>query len=111
MPVGQTVFVERMKHLTPIAGHIPGAISAPFIDNLDANGTFHSILVLKNSFNQLLGNTSAKDSIIYCGSGVTAAHNILAMVHAGMEAPRLYAGSWSHWITDKSRPVSTKENE
>jgi len=102
-------FRGENETLDPVAGHIPGAISAPFMDNLDANGAFHSILVLKNSFNQLLGNTLAKDAIIYCGSGVTAAHNILAMVHAGMEEPHLYAGSWSHWVTDPSRPVSTGE--
>ena len=96
--------------IDPVAGHIPGAISAPFMDNLDANGTFHSVLVLKNCFNQLLDNTASEEAIVYCGSGVTAAHNILAMVHAGMEEPRLYAGSWSHWITDPLRPVSIGED-
>jgi len=108
---GADRFRGENETIDPVAGHIPGAVSAPFMDNLDANGTFHSVLVLKNSFNQLLDNTSAKEAIVYCGSGVTAAHNILAMVHAGMEEPRLYAGSWSHWITDPQRPISTEEGE
>ncbi len=107
---GADRFRGENETLDPVAGHIPGAISAPFMDNLATNGTMHSVPILNERFNNLLDKTLAKDAVIYCGSGVTAAHNILAMVHAGMDEPRLYAGSWSHWVTDPSRPVSTVEN-
>ena len=58
-------------------------------------------------FQAVLGDTPAEQTVIYCGSGVTAAHNLLALAHAGLGAARLYAGSWSEWITDPERPVET----
>ncbi|MEM7344819.1 MAG: sulfurtransferase [Chloroflexota bacterium] len=92
--------------IDPIAGHIPGAQSAPFAENL-AEGRFRSIEALQARFKPILGDISAENTIIYCGSGVTAAHNILAIHHAGLGEARLYPGSWSGWITDASRPVAT----
>jgi thiosulfate/3-mercaptopyruvate sulfurtransferase len=89
----------------PVAGHIPGAISAPYADNLQSDGRFRPKDSLRKRFKELLGATPAENGVFYCGSGVTAAHNILAMTHAGLGEPRLYAGSWSEWITDPSRPV------
>ncbi|MFN8598426.1 MAG: sulfurtransferase [Anaerolineae bacterium] len=93
--------------IDPIAGHIPGAISAPYADNLNPDGTFKPIEQLRARFESLLGDTSAEHAAFYCGSGVTAAHNILAAKHAGLGEAKLYAGSWSEWITDARRPIKT----
>ncbi|TLD40002.1 MAG: Thiosulfate sulfurtransferase, rhodanese [Candidatus Jettenia ecosi] len=90
----------------PIAGHIPGAISAPFADNLNPEGMFLSPEELKARFQTLLGNVPPERAVFYCGSGVTASHNLLALAYAGLGDARLYAGSWSDWITDPNRPVS-----
>jgi thiosulfate/3-mercaptopyruvate sulfurtransferase len=89
------------------AGHIPGAKPAPYSENLDATGRFLSPEQLASRFNALLGDTPAEKVVLYCGSGVSAAHNALAMDHAGLGQPRLYSGSWSDWITDPSRPIAT----
>jgi thiosulfate/3-mercaptopyruvate sulfurtransferase len=88
-----------------VAGHIPGAISAPFSDNVD-KGRFRSIADLKARF-EILGLQPDETVVCYCGSGVTAAHNILALKLAGFPEPVLYAGSWSDWIADPARPVAT----
>lgn len=92
--------------LDPVAGHIPGAISAPFADNLDADGCFLPPDALRVRFDALLGDAPPERAICYCGSGVTAAHNLLSLAHAGLDGARLYPGSWSHWITDPERPVA-----
>lgn len=83
-----------------VAGHIPGALSYPCADNLDATGRFRRTA---RRFDALAGH----DVVSYCGSGVTATHNILAMVDAGLAEPALYPGSWSEWIEDPDRPVAT----
>lgn len=88
-------------------GHIPGAKSAPFGENLDAQGYFLPPDQLAARFQTLLGASPAEEVVLYCGSGVTAAHNALAMAHAGLGQPQLYAGSWSDWITDPTRPLAT----
>jgi thiosulfate/3-mercaptopyruvate sulfurtransferase len=100
-------FRGENETLDPVAGHIPGALSAPFANNVDANGELRPEEELLKMYNSLLGNTPANEAIVYCGSGVTAAHNILVMQHAGLGMARLYPGSWSHWITDKQRPIAT----
>ena len=92
--------------IDPVAGHIPGAISAPYLDNLNPDGTFLSKQDLRVRFEALLGNIPLEKAVFYCGSGVTAAHNLLAMEYAGLGQARLYAGSWSEWITDPRRPVA-----
>ena len=92
--------------LDPVAGHIPGAVNAPFSETIEGDGTLKPLLLLQEHFGRK-GITSDRNPIFYCGSGVTAALNILAYLHAGMGMPRLYAGSWSDWITDESRPVAT----
>ncbi len=93
--------------IDPVAGHIPGAISAPYAENLTAEGYFRPAAELRARFSPLLGDTPPARTVVYCGSGVTAAHNLLAMLHAGLGEARLYAGSWSEWITDPRRPVAT----
>jgi thiosulfate/3-mercaptopyruvate sulfurtransferase len=62
---------------------------------------------LRARFQHLLGDVSAAQSTFYCGSGITAAHNLLALAHAGLGEGRLYAGSWSEWITSPTRPIAT----
>mgnify|MGYP001827696937 CR=1 FL=1 len=98
-------FRGENETLDPVAGHIPGAISLPFAGNLDADGSFLPAETLAAQFQDPLGAVPAERTVFYCGSGVTAAHNILAMAHAGLGEARLYAGSWSEWITDPERPV------
>jgi len=93
--------------IDPVAGHIPGAISAPYAANLNPDGTFKSIETLRDQYRAVLGGTPAERAVCYCGSGVTAAHNILAMAYAGLGMARLYAGSWSEWIVDPARPIAT----
>ena len=91
--------------IDPIAGHIPGAVCLPFQDNLDTQGRFKSPAALKERFASLANDIS--NTVVYCGSGVTACHNVLAMRIAGYGEPYLYANSWSGWITDTSRPIAT----
>ncbi|MDH5506757.1 MAG: sulfurtransferase [Anaerolineae bacterium] len=96
----------ELETIDAVAGHIPGAINAPYSENLDANGLFLSQERLKARFELLLGAQRAEQAVFYCGSGVTAAHNILAMAHAGLGEARMYPGSWSEWITDANREIS-----
>ncbi|MFU8774055.1 MAG: sulfurtransferase, partial [Anaerolineales bacterium] len=103
-------FRGENETIDPVAGHIPGAISAPYLDNLDNKGQFHSPNVLKKRFEKLLAGVTPERAIFYCGSGVTAAHNLLAQLHSGMGEGKLYAGSWSEWITDPKRPVTNVQN-
>jgi thiosulfate/3-mercaptopyruvate sulfurtransferase len=92
--------------LDPVAGHIPGAISRFFKSNLDAEGHFKRPEALRAEFDALLGERAPHEVVQQCGSGVTACHNLLAMEHAGRPGSRLYAGSWSEWVSDPSRPVA-----
>jgi thiosulfate/3-mercaptopyruvate sulfurtransferase len=95
--------------IDPIAGHIPGAVSAPYAANLDAAGRFLPAAALRARFARLLGDVPAERSVFYCGSGVTAAQDVLALAAAGLGEGRLYPGSWSDWITDPARPIATGE--
>lgn len=96
--------------IDPIAGHIPGAISGPFVDNLAGDGRFKPETELRQRFDQLLGEQDISNTIFYCGSGVTACHNLLALHHLGHTDAKLYPGSWSDWITVDSRPIATGNN-
>ncbi len=100
---GAARFAGREEVIDPVAGHIPGARNFPFTENVDSNGEFLAMTDLQHRFSSL----REQSVISYCGSGVTACHNILAMVHAGFAEPRLYAGSWSEWICDPTRPIAT----
>ena len=95
----------EVEPLDPVAGHIPGAVNRPFARNLAPDQRFLPREELRARFQELLAQRAPEQVAFYCGSGVTAAHNVLAMVHAGLGFPRLYAGSWSEWITDPRRPV------
>jgi len=92
--------------LDPVAGHIPGAVSAPFVENLDEDGNWKSKSVLRLMYEKLLSGSPAEQAVSYCGSGITACHNILAMYLGGLGDSRLYCGSWSDWISDPKRPVA-----
>ena len=89
-----------------VAGHIPGAVSAPTADNVNPDGTFRSAAELSARFRALGADSGVGPVGAYCGSGVTAAHEVLALALAGFPAA-LYVGSWSNWITDPARPVAT----
>ncbi len=89
----------------PVTGHIPGAKPAPYAENMRADGRILAPEELRERFRKLLGGTAPENAIFYCGSGVTAAYNVLALAHAGMGDARLYNGSWSEWITNPDRPV------
>jgi thiosulfate/3-mercaptopyruvate sulfurtransferase len=93
----------EMEPIDPRAGHIPGAVSAPTTANLTADGHFLSTEDLRHRFGDLAGN---RPVAVYCGSGVTAAHQVAALAVAGIDAA-LYPGSWSQWAADPSRPAAT----
>ncbi len=95
----------EIEPIDPVAGHIPGAISAPFSDNM-SEGLFKPAAALKQRFENL--NLAPDANLVcYCGSGVTAIHNVMALLIAGYREPALYPGSWSEWITDPDRPIET----
>ncbi len=98
-------FRGENESIDPIPGHIPGAFSAPYAGNLNPDGTFLDIKSLEARYRKLLGEMPTKNVVCYCGSGVTATHDILAMMMAGLGEARLYPGSYSEWITDPNRPV------
>ena len=91
----------------PIAGRIPGAVNRFWQMNIDADGRFRNPDRLKAEFDSLIGGIAPTDTIVYCGSGVTGCHNVLSMSYAGIKDVRLYAGSWSEWSSDSSRPIET----
>ncbi|TXJ02494.1 MAG: sulfurtransferase [Aquabacterium sp.] len=99
-------FRGELEPIDPVAGHIPGAQCAVFTDNLDGNGRFKSPEQLRERFSALLGQRPVEQLVAYCGSGVTACHNLFALCLAGYPLLPLYAGSWSEWITDPQRPLA-----
>ncbi|MDD2053451.1 sulfurtransferase [Pseudomonas putida] len=100
-------FRGEVEPLDPVAGHIPGARCAAFSGNLGSDGRFLPAAQLRERFAALLGERPAAELVAYCGSGVTACHNLFALCLAGYPLTPLYAGSWSEWITDPQRPVAT----
>jgi thiosulfate/3-mercaptopyruvate sulfurtransferase len=88
-----------------VGGHIPGARNHFFQWNLDEQGLFRTPEELRSKITASVGNVPADQIVCYCGSGVTACHNLLAFEHAGLTGAKLYAGSWSEWSADSSRPV------
>ena len=100
-------FRGESEPLDRAAGHVPGARNRPFAQNLSVDGRFKSAQALRAEFDALLGERSPHDVVHMCGSGVTACHNLLAMEAAGLHGSRLFAPSWSGWVSDPSRPVAT----
>jgi thiosulfate/3-mercaptopyruvate sulfurtransferase len=96
---GETEAIDRK------AGHIPGAANHFFKWNVNDTGTFRSPADLREQLRKTLGGIPSDHVVCYCGSGVTACHNLLALEHAGMSGARLYPGSWSEWSSDPSRPT------
>jgi len=99
-------FRGEVEPLDKKAGHIPGAVNRPYAMNL-VDGRFRPANELRDAFQALLGDAPARSAILYCGSGVTACHNLLAMEHAGLTGARLYPPSWSGWIDDPAHPLET----
>jgi 3-mercaptopyruvate sulfurtransferase SseA len=100
-------FRGEKEPIDPRAGHVPGAVSAPTTGNLAPEGTFRSPDELRERFTAL-GVRPGSSVGVYCGSGVTAAHEVAALATAGIEAA-LWPGSWSQWAKDPARPVATGE--
>jgi len=95
----------EIEPLDPVAGHIPGARNRPYAANWDAAGRWRPQEELLAEFLELLGDTPAEEAVFYCGSGVSACVNLLAMTRAGLPEGRLYLGSWSEW-SRLGRPVA-----
>ena len=87
------------------AGHIPGATCHPFTRNMDEQGRFLPVRELKATFEKF--QAGGRETIFYCGSGITACHNLFAMAYAGLDVGKLYPGSWSEWITGAARPTES----
>ena len=100
-------FRGEAEPIDPVAGHIPGALNLPLQGNLDGRGRYLPASELHQRYVEALGTAEAEEVIHYCGSGVSACHNVLAMEHAGLHGSRLYVGSWSEWIRDPARPIAT----
>lgn len=98
-------FRGENETMDPVGGHIPGAKNRFFKDNLAADGTFKDAAQLRAELAPIVGD--AGTSVMQCGSGVTACHNLLALEVAGMPGAKLYPGSWSEWVSDPARPVAT----
>lgn len=88
-----------------IAGHIPNAINIPFTENLDEDGLFLAPEILKQKYKAVLANSKAENTIVHCGSGITACHMLLAMDYAGLAIPKLYVGSWSEWSRNNKEMI------
>lgn len=97
----------EQEPIDPVAGHIPGAVNRPLQLNLTADGYFKSAEALLAEWLDFLEGRESGKVAHYCGSGVTACHNLLAMEHAGLRGGKVYPGSWSEWIRDPQRAVAT----
>ena len=100
-----TIIVDARSPEEYGLGHIPGALNRPFGDNIGADGRFKPADVLRTEFEALLAGRNASTVVHQCGSGVSALPNMLAMEVAGLGKTTLFAGSWSEWCSDPSRPV------
>lgn len=103
---GADRFAGENETIDPVAGHVPGATNRPFGKNVDARGRFLPAAELRRQWTETLAGRAPREVVAMCGSGVTACHNLLALEVAGLPGGRLYAGSWSEWIRDPSRPIA-----
>ena len=97
----------EVEPMDPVAGHIPGAANHFFQWNIDEDGIFRTPEDLRMRLGRVVGDVPAERIICYCGSGVQASQNLLALEHAGIVGAKLYPGSWSEWVSDRKRPVAT----
>ncbi len=95
----------EVEPIDPVAGHVPGARSLPFTDNLEDGGAWKSVDAIRENIRSVVGDADEEWSVM-CGSGVTACHLVVAALLAGAREPRVYAGSWSEWIRDPDRPIA-----
>jgi thiosulfate/3-mercaptopyruvate sulfurtransferase len=102
-------FRGEVEPLDKVAGHIPGAVNHFYKHNLDEHGTWRHPDELRRMLEKFAGDVPRDHVVCYCGSGVTACHNVLALEHAGFRGAKLYAGSWSEWSSDPSRPIARGE--
>jgi thiosulfate/3-mercaptopyruvate sulfurtransferase len=98
-------YAGKPDPLDKVYGHIPGARNRYYRHNVTDAGTMRSARELRADFEKVLAGSAATQAVMYCGSGITACHNLLAMEHAGLQGARLFAGSWSEWESDPNRPV------
>lgn len=103
-------FRGESEPIDPVAGHIPGAINAPFADFVRQDGTWRPLAERAALLEKALGSDRSVDWSVMCGSGVTACHLAISGLEAGYLEPRLYVGSWSEWIRDPRRPISTESS-
>ncbi len=96
----------KEENLDHTAGHIPGAKNLPYQDNLTEDGLFLEKDLLAKRFYKIHKNLDIENIVYYCGSGVSANHNLIAIKYAGLGNAKLYAGSWSEWINDPNRPIA-----
>jgi thiosulfate/3-mercaptopyruvate sulfurtransferase len=99
-------FAGAVEPLDAVAGHVPGAVNLPYLENLGADGRFRAAPSLAALWRERVGVAPGSEVICMCGSGVTACQGLLALEVAGVRGARLYAGSWSEWIRDPARPVA-----
>ena len=99
----------EIEPIDPIAGHIPNAANRFYKSNLNADLTFRAADAIKSEFAALINHKPAGQVVHYCGSGVTACANLFAMEYAGLPGSKLFAGSWSEWVSDPARPVVTRQ--
>jgi thiosulfate/3-mercaptopyruvate sulfurtransferase len=97
----------EMEPIDPVAGHIPGSLNYYYQRNWDDEGFFLPADELREKFSKFLGDAQIKDVTFYCGSGVTACVNLLALEHAGLGSARLYVGSWGEWCRNTELPVAS----
>ncbi len=95
----------EVEPIDPVAGRVPGARNQPYKANVDAAGRFLSPDALRARYQELLGGLTPEQAVTYCGSGVSGAHDVLAMEIAGLPGAKLYPGSWSEWCADPACPV------
>jgi thiosulfate/3-mercaptopyruvate sulfurtransferase len=100
-------FEGKDEPLDRVPGHIPGAVNHFYKRNVTDEGAMLPADTLRRQFEELLAGHAPDQVVMYCGSGVSACHNLLAMEHAGLPGARLYPGSWSEWSSDPARPVET----
>ena len=104
-------FRGETEPFDPIAGRIPGARNAFYADNLEASGRLRSPEALRAHYLALLGGVPPERTIVHCGSGITACHDLLALERAGLPGAALYVGSWSEWCRQPQRPIGRGESE